>query len=104
MDMEADIFSNGPVNQGKLSSRLIQMKTSTWIFAGFNINTCDKHSLIMLLWVSHIICFHWINLSINSGKIKTKKCIVCSFEKTPVGTEIRTNHCDDTCWITIPHI
>ena len=102
--MDADVLLNGPVTPGKSSSRLVERKGSTWVSSGANINTGDAHKSIMLLWVNHIIFFHWSDLSMKSDKTKTKKPIVCSFGKNPAGAKIRINHRDDRCWVAIPHI
>ena len=102
--MEASVFENGPVNVGPLSAKILERKGSVWLDKAIEISAADCHELIMIMWVHCILLIHWSDKATKKDDEKTKKDLVCSFEKKAAGEAIRMNHRDDKCWVYIPHV
>ena len=102
--LEADMFDSGSLTLGGFAAKLMTKKGSIWVAKSIDVKAIDAHELTITLWIHDIITIHWNKASITKGSTLTKKDVHCSFKKKPIGSNIRMNHRDDTCWIGIPHV
>ena len=57
--MESEVFMDGSVLLGKLSSKLLDRKSTVWVAKSTAMKSPDSHELVLLVWVHDIICVHW---------------------------------------------